>query len=90
MTLDLTDMHTPLLSVCEFRDSWRREGRISFGNVNYIHARTAKPYGTLKFKNALVECEYCVADDTSKSFVSSKLFQSIPYLSEEGVDGEEL
>jgi len=50
MTLDLTDMHTALLSVCEFRDSWRREGRISFGNVNYIHARTAKPYGTLKLK----------------------------------------
>jgi hypothetical protein len=76
--------------VCVFRDSWSREGRISFGNVNYVHARTAMPYDTLKFKNASVECEYCVADDTSKSFVSSKLFQSIRCFSEEGVDDEEL
>jgi hypothetical protein len=90
MALDLTDLHTALLIVCEFRDNWLREGRISFGNVNYIHARTAKPYDTLKFKSALVECECCVADDTIKSFTSRKLFQSIRYFSNEGVDGEEL
>jgi len=90
MALDLTDLHTALLSVCEFRDNWRREGRISFGNINYIHARTTKSYDTLKFKNALVECEYCFAADTSKSFVSRKLFQNIRYFSEEGVDDEEL
>jgi hypothetical protein len=79
-----------LFSVFEFRDRRRREGRIYFGNVNYFHARTAKPYDTLKFKNAVVECEYCVADDTSKSSASRKLFQNIRYFSGEGVDDEEL
>lgn len=90
MALDLADLHTALLSVCEFGDNWRKEGRISFGKVNYFHARTAKPYDTLKFKNALVECDFCVADDTNKSFVNRKLFQSVCYFSEESVDGEEL
>jgi hypothetical protein len=90
LVLDLTDLHTLLLSGCEFRDSRRREGRISFENVNYVHALTAKPYDTLKFKNALVEYEYCVADDTSKSSANRKLFQTIRYFSEEGVDNEEL
>jgi len=81
---------TSLLSTSVFTIRLALEGCISFGNVNYFHARTAKLYDTFKFKNALVECECCVADNTSKSFVSRKLFQSIRYFSEEGVDGEEL
>jgi len=59
-------------------------------NVNYIHGHTPSSYDTFKFKNALVECKYSVADNTSKSFVSRQLFQSIRYFSEEGVDDEKL
>ena len=70
------------------------EDRIFFwgggGNVNYIHGHTPSSYDTFKFKNALVECKYSVADNTSKSFVSRQLFQSIRYFSEEGVDDEKL
>ena len=66
------------------------EDLISFGNVNYTHGRTTKLCDNFKFKNGSVECEYCVADNASKSFVIRQLFQSIRYFSEEGVDGEEL
>ena len=58
-----------LLSICEFRENRRREGRMSFFSfgykLNYIYACTMKPYDIIKVKNTLVNSAHYVTEYTT-------------------------
>jgi hypothetical protein len=65
MKFGIRDLHTILVSNCDFRENWRWEGR----KRSCVYAYTVKPYDVLKVKNGLVQSVYCVAEYSSASAV---------------------